>query len=196
MRGDGTSSLGRSALTQSAFDRLLLSLDPNRDRAGEQYEQIRRRLVKFFECRGSSTPEDEADETLTRVGSRLEAGEAIANLPAYCYGVARFVLLETVRDRQRERATLESVAAERPAGEDQEADDRLKYLEQCLATLPAASRELVLSYYQGDHAERIRRRQALAARLEVPMNALRIRVHRLRAAIEACVRSKLGGLRR
>ncbi|MBL8114745.1 MAG: hypothetical protein JNK60_17825, partial [Acidobacteria bacterium] len=46
---------------------------------------------------------------------------------------------------------------------------------------------LLLRYYQGDGASRIENRKALADELHVPMNALRIRVHRLRERLERCV---------
>ena len=46
----------------------------------------------------------------------------------------------------------------------------------------------MLDYHQGEGGQRIRNRRRLAQSLEVPMNALRIRVHRLRSRLEACVR--------
>ena len=169
-----------AALTQSSFDRLLFSLDPDRDRAGEQYEVIRRKLVKFFECRTSPNPEDDADETISRVARRIEEGEAIQNLPAYFYGVARLVLLEAAPAMQPE---------EDAAGEE---EARLGCLQRCLEALPGTSRELLVSYYLGDKGGRIRQRHQLAANLGIPMNALRIRMHRLRATLEDCVTRCLG----
>ncbi|HEY7785163.1 MAG TPA: hypothetical protein VIB00_10575, partial [Pyrinomonadaceae bacterium] len=54
-------------LTQESFDALLHWLDPQRDRAGLRYEEIRRSLIKIFACRGCAEPEDLADETINRV---------------------------------------------------------------------------------------------------------------------------------
>jgi hypothetical protein len=45
-------------LTQAAFDMLLARLDPDREEAGRKYDEIRRKLTKFFEFWGSSAPED------------------------------------------------------------------------------------------------------------------------------------------
>jgi DNA-directed RNA polymerase specialized sigma24 family protein len=178
-------------LTASAFDHLLRALDADRDRAGERYELIRRKLLKFFECRASPNPEDDADETLSRVARRLEAGERIENLPAYFYGVARFVLLEASRERHREVAAVEE-ATHLPDRAEEPADDRrLACLEQCLSALPSASRELLTSYYQEGEQGKIRRRQELAEKQGIPMNALRIRVHRLRTNVESCTRGCL-----
>ena len=58
------------ALSQEAFDRLLAWLDPDRDRAGERYEEIRRKLIGIFLRRGCSTAEDLTDEAINRVKSQ------------------------------------------------------------------------------------------------------------------------------
>jgi RNA polymerase sigma factor (sigma-70 family) len=186
--GDGASSRHtHSSLTQGSFERLLLSLDPDRDRAGEQYELIRRKLVKFFECRASPSPEDDADEAITRVAKRIGDGETILNLRAYFYGVARLVLLEAGREQRREMA-LPAVVHEPPSVDDaRESEARLGCLEHCLDAMPVASRELIVSYYQGDNSSRIRQRHQLAAAHDIPMNALRIRMHRLRTKLENCM---------
>src|SRR6266550_6910983 len=81
-------------LTQEAFDRLLASMGGDRESAGEQYLETRSKLVRFFEWRGTSFPEDHADETINRVAKRLSEGEHIRELPKYFFGVARLVLLE------------------------------------------------------------------------------------------------------
>ena len=48
-------------LSQESFDKLLAWLDPNREKAGIKYEQIRYRLIKIFAGRGSADAEDLAD---------------------------------------------------------------------------------------------------------------------------------------
>ena len=59
-------------LTKEAFDALLGWLDPNREVAGQKYEDIRRRLITIFSCRGCAEPEDLADETINRVIRRAQ----------------------------------------------------------------------------------------------------------------------------
>jgi DNA-directed RNA polymerase specialized sigma24 family protein len=190
MRERAFPSYRRSTLTQSAFDRLLAALDADRERAGEKYERIRQKLVTFFECRAAPSPDDEADETISRVARRLEEGEHIEHLPAYFYGVARLVLLECDRQQRREMTARTAAAENRPGPTGE--DPRLPCLERCLASLPATSRGLLVSYYTADHPARIRQRQELAHLHGLPMNALRIRVHRLRVDLEACVSRCLG----
>ena len=78
-------------LTQEAFDQLLAALDADRERAGHQYEIVRRKLLKFFEFHGSDAPEEHADETINRVARKLAEGERVENFNGYCLGVARRV---------------------------------------------------------------------------------------------------------
>jgi DNA-directed RNA polymerase specialized sigma24 family protein len=176
-----------------AFDALLRALHPQRDTAAERYEEMRRRLRRFFVWRGTRWPDELTDETIDRVGRRLAGGETIraADVGRYFLGVARNVLREAwEQERQRGPEHGVSVLAERlpappAAAERQEA--RLDCLERCLAELGADSRELVLRYYEGEGAAKIAGRRALAARLGVAPPTLRIRLHRLRARLEACV---------
>jgi hypothetical protein len=64
----------RWSLTAEAFDKLLVSLDPDRERAGEKYEHLRGGLVCLFEWRGAPFPEDHADEVINRVARKLGEG--------------------------------------------------------------------------------------------------------------------------
>ena len=87
------------SLTQPAFDGLLALLGPDRDVAANRYLEIRRNLVRLFEWRGCSTPEEYADETINRCARKISDGEAIRDVPTYCIGIARMLLLEMGRDR-------------------------------------------------------------------------------------------------
>jgi len=46
---------------------------------------------------------------------------------------------------------------------------------------------LILRYYQGEQRAKIENRRALAERLGLTINALRIRASRIRSRLEACV---------
>jgi len=178
----------RWTLTQDAFDLLLAHLDINRQQAGAKYEVLRRKLVKFFEWRGCGFPEDLADDTINRVARKLEAGENILDLPAYCAGVARRVFLESLRSNQQEEAALRVVSRSHPAPKD-ENDQRLDCLDRCLRQLSPENLRLILEYYQQDKHVRIKARRNLAERLDIPLNALRIRAHRIRLQLEGCVQA-------
>ena len=83
-------------LTREAFDKLLVSLDDDRELAAERYEVVRQKLTTFFEHRGCLNAEEHTDDTLNRVARRLDEGATIyAGKPeSYFYAVARNVLKE------------------------------------------------------------------------------------------------------
>ena len=180
-------------LTPESFEILLSQLGPDRDQAGERYETIRRKLIRLFEWRGCAAPEDLADETINRVARRIAEGVELHSAEPYGYfcGVAHLLFKEVLRRAAREHRALDSSGemlfpTALPVVADDEPDDpRLHCLRQCLAALPNDQRDLVLQYHQGE--SNIRHRKALSQELGIPMNALRIRVHRVRRKLEACL---------
>jgi DNA-directed RNA polymerase specialized sigma24 family protein len=182
----------RWELTGEALDRLLDALSPDRAEAGRRYVDIRDRLVRLFAWRGCPYPEELSDETINRVAHKVAAGiEIRADDPfRYFCGVAYLVFKEILRREKRERAALEQVRHHpAPPADENGAEDerRLGCLRACLAALGGEGRELLLAYHRGERGERIRARQRLATGLGIPMNALRIRIHRLRGRLEVCV---------
>ena len=187
----------QGGLTPEAFEALLRQLAPERERAGELYETIRHKLVRLFEWRGCAAPEDLADVTFNRVARRLAEGVELRSNDPYGYfcGVAHLVYKEVLRKAVREHRALAGGDWPPPAAEEDEPSDaRLECLRRCLAELPPDQRDLVLRYYQGksDQGENnIRNRQQLAREAGVQLNALRIRVHRVRRKLESCVQACL-----
>ncbi|MCA1815363.1 MAG: hypothetical protein LC746_02945 [Acidobacteria bacterium] len=180
-----------SALTAESFAKLLASLDADRERAGEKYEDLRRTLIRFFEWRGAPFPDDHADETLNRVARKLGEGIEIKNIGAYCYEVARLVCLEAWKGHDSRREPLEAEQHD-AAGADttdaaRERELLLDCLEECLQRLPAESRLLITEYYQDEKRDRLGRRKALAKSLGLRREALANRAQRLRDKLEQCV---------
>lgn len=181
-------STNQPGLEPEAFAAFLTRLAPDPERAGAEYEELRQMLVKFFECRGVAWAEELSDEVFNRVARRLAEGEAIENLPDYCFSTARFVLLEQTRSPERRRVefdTLPPLIA--PELEDAEEDARLACLRSCLQSLPTDSRALILEYYQDTKRAKIDVRQTIAARLGITRNALANRMVRLRSQLEQCI---------
>jgi DNA-directed RNA polymerase specialized sigma24 family protein len=178
-------------LTPEGFEALLSMLHSDRERAGEVYEGIRRRLVRLFEWRGCAHAEELADETFNRVARKSAEGLTLQRSDPYAYfcGVAHHVFQEVVRREAREHKAQESGDLSSSSSLEDEPDYRLDYLRACLETLDAEQRRLLLRYHQDE--QRIRSRKELCDELGIPMNALRIRVHRLRRRVEACVQEKL-----
>jgi DNA-directed RNA polymerase specialized sigma24 family protein len=189
----------RTGVSGASFEALLHALHPERERAAERYEAMRQRLRRFFRWRGARWPDELVDETLDRVGRKVAGGEVIraADVGRYFLGVARNVLREAWQ-RERQRGPQHDVAAlanrlDAGAGAaERQAEARLECLDRCLAELPSETRDLVLRYYRGQGVAKVEDRRVLASQLGVTTGTLRIRLHRLRLRLEACVRKCVG----
>src|SRR5947199_9726181 len=180
-----------TALTAESFAKLLACLDSDRERAGEKYEDLRRTLIKFFEWRGAPFPEDQTDETLSRVARKLAEGVEIKNVGGCCYEVARLVCLEVWKGTDSKHEPLaanhQNTASANTADSALERELLLGCLEECLSRLPAENRALIVEYYQDERRDRIGRRKALADALGLRREALANRAQRLRDKLEQCV---------
>lgn len=185
-----------STLTKEALDGLLAYLDPDPELAGQKYELIRTKLVKLFECRGCACPEDYADVTIDIVAAKISNGLVIqaSNIPNFFYGVARNVLRDYWRQVKKQPLSLECInqpvysSDDSPGlrermSEQEIIEQQLSYLDMCLQELPQESRDLIIQYYMGQEGSNIKSRKFLAEQLAIPLNALRIRVHRVRAKL-------------
>ncbi len=178
-------------LTQEAFDKLLAALGAgDRDAAGEKYLRIRRNLVRFFEGRGFYEAETHADEVFNRAAKKLSESE-ILDVGQYVYGVARMLILEIYKVREKEsRLAKELPESEFPqalADEQAENERKLGCLNKCLKELPLENQKIIVQYYQGEKRNKIENRQKLAQSLGIPQNALRSRAVRLREKLEECI---------
>jgi len=184
-------------LNSASFDKLLSELDADRNLAGTAYERLRLRLVRFFDWHGCAFPEELSDETFDRVARRLAEGEFVINLPRYCFGVARRLLWEVLGRHGLQPALwmpknhAQNLAEERfytaaryKSQESRARELQFACLEASLQQLTPADRELVLHYYETDACTRIDQRAALAERLGISLNALRVSVYRVREELK------------
>jgi DNA-directed RNA polymerase specialized sigma24 family protein len=176
-------------LTQDAFEKLLNSFSPDRDEAAVEYEITRRKLVRFFEWRGIDAADEHADETINRAARRIDEGQTIDNLKSYFYGVARMVYMEALRDREHAPIALEEALHDlrKEIPKEIDLDPRVVCFDRCLDSLPPQNRYLIVNYYEEEKRAKIELRQDLADKLQIPMNALRIRAHRIRVNLEKCI---------
>lgn len=175
-------------LTQAALDGFLATLDRDREKAGEKYEYIRLRLLKYFQWCGSDVPDIDADETINRVTRRIYEGQDVYNLTGYIYGVAKLVHAESLKQRNRRRALEEESFIELSSiGVEVEVANYQDCLERCLGCLSDEEREVITEYYRYKKTEKIDCRKRLAAKLGISMNTLRVKMHRQRMNLEACV---------
>jgi DNA-directed RNA polymerase specialized sigma24 family protein len=175
---------GRRDLDKASFEALLSALHADRDEAGESYERLRQRMVRFFKLHGVSFPDDLADQALDRLARKLNEGEAVRNRPGYLAGIARLILLEERSRARRERETLGRAQADQGPSSEQETG--WEAVEQCLQLLPAESRELIQQYYSAAGRVRSDGRGRMAKELGISLNALRNRALRIRRELQKC----------
>ena len=177
-----TPQLTTESSNQEAFDKLLGWLHPDRDKAGEKYNQIQFRLIRIFACQGCCEPEDLADETLDVVMKKIDwLIENYEGDPAlYFYGVAKKKHLEQLR-----RKPVPILPPPEPPPE--EIDQAAECLDHCLEKLTAEDRQLVVRYHEESKGAKIRLRKQLAAELGISINALRIRVCHLHTKLRECI---------
>jgi RNA polymerase sigma factor (sigma-70 family) len=179
--------------TQESFEQLLRWLHADREQAGINYEKIRVRLIKIFRCRGCANAEDLSDETINRVSARLrDIVETYSGEPAlYFYGVAQKVYLEYLRQQRTvsDPSQIFEHMKHAEAQPESEAESEREYqcLDQCMGQLSVENRGLVLGYYSEDKQAKIQQRKKMASELKIAANALRIRAHRIRLQLQACV---------
>jgi len=175
-------------LTSKAFEKLLGRFSFDREEAASQYEVVRSKLIHFFEWRRIDFADALADETIDRVARRIDEGVEIGIVRSYVWGVARLVLMEYWKPDhtaipiddlpEKFRQQVEAESSSEP---------RLECLDRCLSGLSTENRELITDYYQEERRAKIDSRQQMAEKLQIPLNALRIRAHRIRSTLEKCI---------
>ena len=174
----------KSMIDQTAFERLLFWLNPDRDQAAQKYEAVRRRLIEIFASRGFSDAGRLADDTIDRVIPKVEkVSDGWVGDPAYFFlGVARKIMLEMSKPAP---TVLPPLPPDDDDIERRELEDRC--LEKCLGLISRENRELILDYVNAKKKERLEQAQSL----RVTPNALRIRVHQIKRTIRPCVENCL-----
>ena len=180
-----------SVLQQKDLDALLTLLSSDREEAGKVYEDLRKGLIRFFASKGCYDSFDLADETLTRVATKAFAFDNSLNIKpsSFVYGFASRVYLEYSRSPRKRVVefdpAIHSSSTEPMVTEDEDA--ALICLEECLAKHSAEERSLIIRYYSKERHEKIELRKRLAEELNCRPEVLHMRIHRMRAALKACV---------
>ena len=180
------------SLTTASFELLLKQLDADREEAAQKYLALYFKLNRFFEWRGCANPDWLADETMTRIARRIEQGITITNFQGFMFVVARKVAIESVKEREKEQKMLTSLS---PQVEDHDdriyADELLARLDAGLLKLPPNGRRLLIAYHAAGDDKNMKIRRELAQREGISLNALRVRVHRLKITLEAYMKTDL-----
>lgn len=179
---------------------LLERLDPNRDRAGEIYEALRRKLMKYFVWNNCYPSDDLADETLDRVAKKLKEVEDVGQ---FAFGVARMIRLEAYDRMKRMQQPPEDSCSDNdpsPVEEFSETamvnkidmEKRRACLAKCFSRLSVEERGWVQEYYGAEERSEADHRQKMAEKLGLSAGALRTRMNRLRDRLEECIKVCIG----
>jgi len=181
--------------TREAWDKFLLLLDDDIEVAGEKYENLRKRLIFYFECRKRHDAEDLTDETITRVIKRYHEGAHFDDAMRYSYGVARIVLLETFAvTRRNDSAQQELIRFTNPFNPPEDTEELhilMVTFDECMDELSIENRKFILSYYDDSGRAKIDKRKSLTEKLGVSRNAVTLRAFQIRKKLEKCIKSHL-----
>jgi RNA polymerase sigma factor (sigma-70 family) len=180
-----------------SFEEILAWLHPDRNEAANIYVQLREDLTRIFAWNKCADPDGLTDEVFDRVARKVhEVRQTFEGDPKlYFYGIARNLIKESPK-RTRKQVSLEDtdLPAPDPEPEDESAVMREGCLNSCLQKLSAEKRELILDYYAKDKQAKIDYRNELARKMDISVETLRVRVHRLRGTLEKCIEKCLADM--
>lgn len=177
---------------QISFDKLLALLDADREQAGLKYENLRQRLIKFFEWRNCEMSEELSDVVFDRMLKKISEGEQIHHISAYAATVAQYVFKEYLRSNERQNQLIEdspevqNIRAKEIQNNDEFTEFRQNCFDKCLAEFDAENRKFIIAYYNTDEKTLINTRKRLAEEMKSNLNTLRIKACRLKAKLENC----------
>jgi RNA polymerase sigma factor (sigma-70 family) len=176
-----------------SFDEILAWLNPDRELAAEIYVQLRSDLTRIFIWRRCSDPEGMTDEVFERVSRKVaEVRPTYEGDPRrYFHAVANILIKENLK-KIKTHVSLEDVDLSNRQATENENDEEAIALEECLQAclqeLEAGKRELLKAYYAKQKQAKIDHRLKLAEDLKISLPALRVKVFRIRAHLEECIR--------
>jgi DNA-directed RNA polymerase specialized sigma24 family protein len=191
MPNSSSDNLEEQEVNAQPFTALLACLcpeDPNE--ANRHYLRLHQKLAGYFRLKGMSDPINDADDALDRAGKKILEGIPIPDIDRFCMGIARNVVLERLRNKRREESAFLHFFEHSHDNNTETLVDRITNLmKPCFEKLPPEDRDLLNSYCKVPPGlSRAEHRRKLAERLKSTIAALRIRVTRLRRALEECVK--------
>lgn len=169
----------RWELTPTGLEKLLQKIEESPALAQGGYPELHSRLVRFFEWQACQTPEEAADEAMDRATRKIEEGAQVTDLGGFIRGIAKNVLKEYQKSRQR-HVSLEQIHGPKLQALPIVDQTLNRCVELCLERLPSQARSQFLEYLENKD------REALASRSGSTLNALRIRISRLRDKLQNC----------
>jgi DNA-directed RNA polymerase specialized sigma24 family protein len=175
------------------FLRLLARLDANPELAWDKYDQLRLKLVSYFQSFGHYVEAEElADEALDRISKKPDT-YATNDLPILALGFARNMRKEISKKAAKmvRPFTQDDLPGKDPTPEDSiikriEGERRTKCFLRCMRSLMPTERWMVLKYYPAENRNLEELRRKLASVLGIDGGTLAKRVARIRRKLETC----------
>ena len=181
----------------SSFDNLLLWLNQDRNLAAQEYEEMRLKLVKYFEVHQCYHPGECFDKTMDIISNKLDEGniihdskgDIIQNKGYYVFGVAKNVLKKYQKEQTKapkpiaDDDQLTSDETDSDLSHENEAEHEKHCRELCLNRLKLFRDDwdLICEYVSNEAGVLTRlRRRKMAQMLNLSQNALMIKIHRIR----------------
>ncbi len=184
-----------SVTNPDGFNEILAWLNPDRELAANMYVQLRHDVARIFVWNGCSDPEGLTDEVFDRVTRKVHGLRQTydGDPRLFFYGVARNLVKETAK-KVKTYASFDDagatmhVRAQPEAHEEEESvHAREDCLQVCLKGLSSEQRRLILDYYALEKQGKIAHRVRIARQLGLSVEALRVRVYRIRVTLEECI---------
>ena len=148
-----------------------------------------RALVRCLLIR-SADVEDVLQEVNATLWAKVDDFQEGTDFWAWASQIARFKAINQIRKYARERLVFDdgllNQIAEAADRRLVELDRRREALDHCLQQLPPAQRQLIDLRYSGGHAM-----EAISERIGRPEGSIRQTLYRIRAALLACIESKI-----
>jgi hypothetical protein len=171
-------------LTPEAFGKFLRWLSADDEQAVQEYQTIRKKLVRYFIHKGCADPDRLFDRVIDIIVGKIEACGECSNPLAYSYGVARNVWREDIREPKSVELVPEFHSGKYFDEGTHELE--LKCLDGCMNQLSPNDRDVVVRYHQSQGHDKIETRRLLADGFG-GVNALRIKMCRIRRDLRACI---------
>lgn len=169
-------------VTSERFESFLNWLCEEREKAGEEYERLRFRLMTFFSVRRARFPEELADETINRVILKI-GEETIENKLGYIYGVAKNIFLESLR-KEKDHLNIDEIHVAAPVAAPGFSNDCLN---KCLGQLPVDNRRFILDYFSESKSAKVALHKEMSGSMGSSIEAVRMRVVRIKRKLKICV---------
>lgn len=181
-----------SRIKTEDFEILLGWFSKDREQAGAEYNKIREGLIRFFRFKGCSDSQTLADETINRVAEKIRTLDESKNVKkiSIFYGFASNIFHEYLRAKKRQTEKLDKISETQKMFSEIEENDsaeRIGCLNKCLNELSAEEKAIFIEYYAPEKEKKSDARKKIAGRMNCEMNALHVRVFRLRSALAKCI---------